>query len=122
MGVSIESDKYCFRADHLRKTGARVKFLSLEPPLAPLPSLHFSGIDWVIVGGESGPGARPMEKQWVLNIQAACAKAGVPFFFKQWGGVNKKAAGRMLRERTYDEMPRTPGAAQGHTVGMRVIG
>lgn len=105
MGVSIETDRYCFRTDHLRQTGARVKFLSLEPLLGPLPSLDLSGIDWVIVGGESGPGARPIKEQWVLDVQAACAKAKVAFFFKQWGGVNKKAAGRLLRGRTYDEMP-----------------
>jgi protein gp37 len=106
MGVSIESDKYCFRADHLRQIGARVKFLSLEPLLGPLPTLDLSGIDWVIVGGESGPGARPIEEQWVLDIKALCRRSRVPFFFKQWGGVNKKAAGRLLRGRTYDEMPR----------------
>lgn len=106
MGVSIESDRYCFRVDHLRQTAARIKFLSLEPLFGPLPSLDFSGIDWVIVGGESGPRARPMKEQWVLDIRSNCAKAGTPFFFKQWGGINKKAAGRMLRGRTYDEMPR----------------
>jgi protein gp37 len=107
MGVSIESDKYCFRADHLRTTGARVKFLSLEPLLGPLPSLDLSGINWAIVGGESGPGARPMKEDWVLDIRSLCTKAAVPFFFKQWGGVNKKAAGRMLQGRTYGEMPPT---------------
>jgi protein gp37 len=107
MGVSIETDKYCFRADHLRRTAARVKFLSLEPLLGPLPSLDLYGIDWAIVGGESGPGARPMKEQWVLDIKSMCSQAGVPFFFKQWGGVNKKAAGRLLLGRTYDEMPRT---------------
>lgn len=122
MGVSIETDKYCFRADHLRQAGARVKFLSLEPLLGPLPSLDLSGIDWAIVGGESGPGARPMNEPWVLDIQATCAKAGVAFFFKQWGGVNKKAAGRMLRGRTYDEMPRTAAPVQLQAREMRVLG
>jgi protein gp37 len=107
MGVSIESDKYCFRADHLRTTGARVKFLSLEPLLGPLPSLDLSGINWVIVGGESGPGARPMKEDWVLDIRSLCTKVAVPFFFKQRGGVNKKAAGRMLQGQTYGEMPPT---------------
>jgi protein gp37 len=110
MGVSIESDKYCFRADQLRETGARVNFLSLEPLLGPLPSLDLSGIDWVIVGGESGPGARPIQEQWVLDIKTTCRKSRVPFFFKQWGGVNKKATGRLLRGRTYDEMPHEPAA------------
>jgi len=105
MGVSIESDDYCCRADYLRKTAARIKFLSLEPLLSSLPSLDLTGIDWVIVGGESGPGARPIKEEWVLAIQCLCSKRGIPFFFKQWGGVNKKAAGRLLRGRTYDEMP-----------------
>ncbi|MGE5567461.1 MAG: DUF5131 family protein [Rhodospirillales bacterium] len=122
MGVSIETDKYCFRADHLRRTGARVKFLSLEPLLGPLPSLNLSGINWVIVGGESGPKARPMREQWVLDIQAACAEAGVAFFFKQWGGSNKKAAGRMLRGRTYDEMPQLAEPVQKHPRELRVVG
>ncbi len=121
MGVSIESDRYCFRADHLRQTGARVKFLSLEPLLGPVPSLDLSGIDWVIVGGESGPGARPMAEQWVLDIRASCATTGVAFFFKQWGGVNKKAAGRLLRGLTYDEMPRTPAPVRMRMPGMRVL-
>jgi protein gp37 len=105
MGVSTESDNYCCRVDCLRKTGARIKFLSLEPLLSSLPSLDLTGIDWVIVGGESGPGARPVKEEWVLAIQCLCSKQGIPFFFKQWGGVNKKAAGRLLRGRTYDEMP-----------------
>jgi len=117
MGVSIETDKYCFRADHLRKTAAWVKFLSLEPLLGPLPSLDLTDIDWVIVGGESGPGARPMKEDWVLEIKSMCAATGVPFFFKQWGGVNKKATGRTLRGRTYDEMPRVdPGGVNAGLV------
>jgi protein gp37 len=106
MGVSVENKDYAFRIDHLRATGAHVKFLSLEPLLGPLPDLNLSGIDWVIVGGESGPGARPMRMEWVLDIRDQCLRAGVPFFFKQWGGTNKKKAGRVLENRTWDEMPR----------------
>jgi len=150
LGTSIESDRYTFRADHLRATPAAVRFLSLEPLLGPLPSLDLTGIDWVIVGGESGKGARPMHPDWVRDIQARCAAWGVPFFFKQWGGFSpdldrlaadppeddgrvltiwhdgstrwgyhgtcvdgseplvqttKKAAGRELDGRTWDEMP-----------------
>jgi protein gp37 len=105
MGVSVETDKCLRRIDNLRKTGAHVKFLSLEPLLGPLPKLDLVGIDWVIVGGESGPGARLMLEEWVINIRDQCLKAGVPFFFKQWGGVNKKRAGRLLEGRTWNEMP-----------------
>jgi protein gp37 len=105
MGVSVESAEYAFRIDHLRRTPAHVKFLSLEPLIGPIPNLNLMGIDWVIVGGESGPGARPMEREWVLEIQEQCQRAGVPFFFKQWGGKNKKKAGRLLNGRTYDGMP-----------------
>ncbi len=105
MGVSIETAESTYRADHLRETGARVKFLSLEPLLEPLPDLDLSGIDWVIVGGESGPSARPMDPAWVVDIRDQCVDAGVPFFFKQWGGVNKKKAGRLLEGRTWAEMP-----------------
>ena len=111
MGVSVESEKYEFRIDDLRKTGAAIKFLSLEPLLGPLPKLNLSGIDWVIVGGESGPGARPMHKQWVISIRDQCSAAEVPFFFKQWGGANKKKAGRKLDGWQYDEMPRRSLAA-----------
>lgn len=105
MGVSVESQDYLFRIDHLRKTRAWVKFLSLEPLLGPLPGLDLSGIDWVIVGGESGPGARPLREEWVVSIRDQCGAAGVPFFFKQWGGINKKRAGRLLDGRTWSEMP-----------------
>ena len=105
MGVSVENQDYISRIDHLRKTNAKVKFLSLEPLLGPLPDLNLRGIDWVIVGGESGPGARPMEKDWVLQIRDNCKASGVPFFFKQWGGVHKKRAGRELQGRTWDELP-----------------
>jgi protein gp37 len=85
LGTSIESDRYAFRADHLRDTPAAVRFLSLEPLLGPLPSLDLTGIDWVIVGGESGPGARPMHPDWVRDIRDRCVASGIPFFFKQWG-------------------------------------
>lgn len=105
MGVSVESEKYSFRIDHLRQTGAVVKFLSLEPLLGPLPNLDLTGINWVIVGGESGPGARPLKREWVTDIRDQCQQARVPFFFKQWGGVRKKQRGRELDGRTYDEMP-----------------
>ena len=105
MGVSVESEKYLDRIDHLRKTGAHVKFLSLEPLLGPLPKMNLRGIDWAIVGGESGPGARPMDQEWVLDIRDQCARANVAFFFKQWGGVFKKKTGRELEGRTWDQMP-----------------
>lgn len=105
MGVSVENDKVRERIEYLRKTNARVKFLSLEPLLGPLKNLNLSNIDWVIVGGESGHKPRPMKPDWVLDIQEQCEKNDVAFFFKQWGGKNKKAAGRILNGRTYDEMP-----------------
>ena len=105
MGVSVENATYVDRIDDLRKTGARVKFLSLEPLLGPLPNLKLRNIDWVIVGGESGSRARPMDAAWVTDIRDQCLRAGVAFFFKQWGGKNKKKAGRVLEGRTYDEMP-----------------
>jgi len=106
MGVSVENEKYKYRIDHLRKTNAHVKFLSLEPLLGPLIDLNLQNIDWVIVGGESGPGARPMEERWALEIRDQCLEANVPFFFKQWGGVWKKKNGRNLEGQTWDEMPR----------------
>jgi len=105
MGVSVESQKYAFRIEDLRRTGAHVKFLSLEPLLGPLPRLDLRGIDWVIVGGESGPRARPMDPDWVVAIRDQCRRANVAFFFKQWGGRRKKKAGRLLEGRTWDEMP-----------------
>jgi len=113
MGVSVESQEYTLRIDDLRRTGARVKFLSLEPLLGPLPQLNLDGIDWVIVGGESGPGARPMKPEWATDLRDQCKAASVPFFFKQWGGTNKKKAGRELDGTTHDEMParpRSPGS------------
>jgi protein gp37 len=105
MGVTVENRDYVNRIDDLRKSEAYIKFLSIEPLLGPLPKINLEGIDWVIVGGESGPGARPMEPGWVLDIRNQCNEAGVPFFFKQWGGTRKKKAGRMLEGRTWDEMP-----------------
>lgn len=105
MGVSIESDKYLSRIDNLRGTGAKIKFLSLEPLLGPLPEMDLSEIDWVIVGGESGPRSRSMEKEWVLDIRDQCLKAKVPFFFKQWGGFSKKKNGRLLEGEIWDQMP-----------------
>ena len=110
MGVSVENSDYAFRIDHLRETNAHIKFLSLEPLLGPLPNLDLQGIDWVIVGGESGPHARPMRREWVLDIRDQCQAAGVPFFFKQWGGTNKKKTGRILDNRTWDEMPQRVAA------------
>jgi protein gp37 len=106
MGVSVENADYVDRIDCLRGTGAQVKFLSLEPLLGPMPKLDLRRIDWVIVGGESGPGARAMDPKWVTDLRDQCGRARVPFFFKQWGGTNKKKAGRLLDGRTWDELPR----------------
>jgi len=108
MGVSVEREDYSFRIGHLRRAPAAVRFLSLEPLLGPLPRLDLRCIDWVIVGGESGPRARRMEEAWAADIQDQCRRAGIPFFFKQWGGRNKKAAGRILAGRTWDEVPPRP--------------
>jgi protein gp37 len=105
MGVSVETAKYKFRIDDLRNTRAHVKFLSLEPLLGSLGKLNLRGIDWAIVGGESGPGARLVDSNWVTEIRDQCVKAGVAFFFKQWGGVQKKRTGRTLEGRTWDQMP-----------------
>ncbi|MCI5057392.1 MAG: phage Gp37/Gp68 family protein, partial [Flavobacteriales bacterium] len=105
MGVSVEDEIVVDRIEFLRETNARVKFLSLEPLIGPLPNLNLDNIDWVIVGGESGRNPRPMEPDWVLDIQEQCEKRGVAFFFKQWGGKNKKKSGRLLNGKTYDEMP-----------------
>ena len=105
MGVSVENTKYVQRIDHLVRTNAAIKFLSLEPLLGPLLRLNLANIDWVIVGGESGPGARPIHADWVKSIRDQCQSAGVAFFFKQWGGVNKKRAGRELEGQTYDQLP-----------------
>jgi len=104
-GVTVEDADCIFRIDDLRGIGSAVKFLSMEPLLSAVPDMNLRGIDWVIVGGESGPGARPMSEEWVDDILAQCRRAKVPFFFKQWGGVNKKANGRELQGRIYSEMP-----------------
>lgn len=111
MGVSVEDDRVIDRIDFLKKSGAKTKFLSLEPLIGPLPNLNLSGIDWVIVGGESGRSARPIQEEWVQDIRQQCEDQGVKFFFKQWGGKNKKEAGRLLNNRTYDEMPVRMAAA-----------
>ena len=105
MGVSVENQDYTFRIDHLRQTGAQVKFLSLEPLIGALPNLDLTDIDWVIVGGESGPYARPMQEEWVIDIRDQCQQGDVPFFFKQWGGRNKKQAGRTLEGQTWNGWP-----------------
>ncbi len=106
MGVSVEDNRVVDRIEFLKKTGAKVKFLSLEPLIGELKNLKLMGIDWVIVGGESGHKARPMNPEWVEEIHKQCKTSNVAFFFKQWGGKNKKAAGRTLHGRTYDEMPK----------------
>ncbi|RKX27034.1 MAG: hypothetical protein DRP45_02065 [Candidatus Zixiibacteriota bacterium] len=108
MGVTVESNRYLERIDDLRRVDAPVRFLSLEPLLGPIPRLDLDGIDWVIVGGESGPGARPIKEEWVLDIQEQCRKQHAAFFFKQWGGVNKKKSGRLLKGRTWDDSPPLP--------------
>ena len=105
LGVSVENGKYAWRISHLRKVPARVRFLSVEPLLGPVGKLPLRGIHWVIAGGESGPRARAMDVEWVRDIREQCVAAGVPFFFKQWGGKRKAAAGRVLDGRTWDEMP-----------------
>ncbi len=103
--MSVENRDYLWRIDHLRHTNARIKLLSVEPLLGPLGKINLTGIDWVIVGGESGPGARPMQANWVVDVRDQCQRSGVSFFFKQWGGVQKKRYGRELDGRTWDEMP-----------------
>ena len=105
MGVSVESADYLPRVDHLRQTNAFIKFLSLEPLLGPLEDMDLQSIDWVITGGESGPGARPMDLEWVRSIRDQCKDAGTAFHFKQWGGTNKKKTGRLLDGRIWDEFP-----------------
>jgi protein gp37 len=113
MGTSVENASVTHRIGELCCTGARLKFLSVEPLLGPIPRLPLHGIDWVIVGGESGPGARPMRPEWVRQIRDRCVARGVPFFFKQWGGVNKKSAGRTLDGRTWDGLPERPAHSEG---------
>lgn len=105
MGVSVETKRFKYRIDHLRQTNAYIKFLSIEPLLGDLGKLDLENIDWAIVGGESGPGSRPIKEKWIIDIRDQCLTANVPFFFKQWGGTNKKKTGRTLQGRTWDEMP-----------------
>jgi protein gp37 len=105
IGVSVESERYTFRIEHLKQTGGHIKFLSLEPLLGPLSHLKLEGIDWVIVGGESGPNSRPILEEWVHDIRDQCLITNTAFFFKQWGGHNKKRTGRILQGRTWDQMP-----------------
>lgn len=112
MGVSVEDARVLSRIDDLRQCSAAIKFLSLEPLLGPLPKLNLTGIDWVIVGGESGRKARPIKEQWVIDIRDQCMEANVPFFFKQWGGINKKVSGRLLEGKVHDDMPRSPVSAE----------
>lgn len=113
LGTSIETDDYTDRADHLRAVPAATRFLSLEPLLGPLPGLNLAGIDWVIVGGESGPHARPLDPAWAEQLLDRCQTAGVAFFFKQWGGPTPKAGGRTLRGRTWDQYPTLQDAGTG---------
>jgi protein gp37 len=125
MGVSVESQPYAFRVDHLRQTNARVKFLSVEPLLGPL-TLDFTGIDWVITGGESGPRARPFDPAWALALRDQCLAQGVKFFHKQNGGRNKRLTGRELDGSTYDEMPptvphSTPPACERRRIALDVL-
>lgn len=105
MGVTVENNETTFRIEHLKQTDAKIKFISFEPLLSRIPKLDIDGIDWVIVGGESGPNARPMREEWVTEIHNQCLETGIPFFFKQWGGVNKKKAGRILDDQEWNEMP-----------------
>lgn len=105
MGVTVESNEYVSRVDYLRQCDAKIKFLSIEPLIDSVDKLNYANIDWVIVGGESGYGARPIKEEWVLDVMHKCNKQNIPFFFKQWGGVNKKAAGRKLGGKIYDAMP-----------------
>ena len=111
MGVSIENDRYRFRADDLRSVDAAVRFLSVEPMLGPVGNLDLDGIDWVIAGGESGAGARPVDPGWVRDLRDRCIEVGIAFFFKQWGGTTPKAGGRILDGRTWDQMPNDVAAA-----------
>jgi protein gp37 len=114
LGVSVENEDFEWRIDCLRRTGAAVKFLSLEPLLGPLDNLNLTNIDWAIAGGESGPGARPMDVEWVRSIRDQCNAANVAFHFKQWGGVNKKKTGRVLDGRTWDEWPVRKSVPERH--------
>ena len=105
MGVTIEGPDYLYRADLLRESGAKIKFISAEPLLDDISGIDLNGIDWIIVGGESGPGSRPMKKEWVISLQNVAKEQGTAFFFKQWGGVNKKKAGNLLNGKIVQEYP-----------------
>ena len=105
MGVTVENADYKARIEHLKYTGALVKFLSIEPLIGPMGLMELKGIDWIIVGGESGPNSRPILEEWVLEIKRQCENQNIPFFFKQWGGKNKKKNGRLLQGEIYSEMP-----------------
>ena len=120
MGVTVESKHYKYRINDLRKTDANIKFLSLEPLLGPLPDLDLDGIDWAIVGGESGPGARPMKEEWVLDIQRQCLEQDVAFYFKQWGGVNKKKSGRLLRGQLFEDSPPLPSIGNAEQLSIHL--
>jgi protein gp37 len=111
MGVSVENADYQYRIDCLRKTSAKIKFVSIEPMIGPIPQLKLKAIDWVILGGESGPGARPIRIEWVKDVKDQCILNGIPFFFKQWGGKNKKKSGRKLEGRIWSQMPKCLAAA-----------
>src|SRR5262249_1789303 len=121
MGTSVENSDYIWRIHELTKVPAHVRFLSVEPLLGPIPRLPLTRIHWVIVGGESGPGARPMSEAWVRQTRDRCEKFGVPFFFKQWGGVNKKRSGRKLEGRTWDDMPIQRGGVFGQAEKARSV-
>jgi protein gp37 len=108
MGVSVENNDFTYRIENLKKVNAAVKFISFEPLIGPVMKMDFSGIDWVIVGGESGYGARSIDKDWVKSIRDNCVEQKIPFFFKQWGGVNKKKTGRLLEGEIWDQMPAVP--------------
>ncbi len=105
MGVSVENEDYKYRIDDLRFIPAFVRFISFEPLIGPIGKTDLNNIDWVIVGGESGPHSRPMKEEWVLRLKAQCSNQNIPFFFKQWGGINKKKTGRLLEGKTWDEIP-----------------
>lgn len=105
MGVTVENQDSTYRIEHLKKTNAQIKFLSMEPLLSSIKNINLKGVDWIIVGGESGPGARHIEEEWILDIKKNCDINNIPFFFKQWGGVNKKKTGRKLLGKTWDAMP-----------------
>jgi protein gp37 len=122
MGTSVENSDYLGRIAEIARVPAAIRFLSIEPLLGPIHNLQLDGIGWVIVGGESGPGARPMREDWVVEIRDQCLASGTPFFFKQWGGTNKKRTGRRLQGRTWDEMPRVNGRPNGRQSTHRVAG